>query len=162
MTYTLIDSVTLGSSASSVTFSGISGTGKGDLVLVVNAKATAICGVYMFLNNDTGNNYNFVFMSGDGSTASSTSSSSTSVLRGYEKALPDTTFAYQMTSQFLDFSATDKHKPVLTRTNNAARGTDAFAQRWANTAAITTLKVQTTNDLFDVGSTFHLYQIVSE
>ena len=35
-TYTLIDSTTLTSSASSVTFSSISATGKGDLVLVSN------------------------------------------------------------------------------------------------------------------------------
>jgi len=36
-TYDLLDSTVLTSSASTVTFSGISATGKGDLVLVINA-----------------------------------------------------------------------------------------------------------------------------
>jgi len=165
MTYTLIDSVTLGSSASSVTFSSISATGKGDLVLVVDATtATTWAGVYFQVNNDSGNNYSMVRMSGDSSGATSGTATNTGQFSGHgNHSYIGTAEGYLMTSQFSDFSATDKHKTVLTRVNNAARpAVDAMAQRWASTSAITSIRIFLSNDSFATGSTFHLYQIVSE
>ena len=164
-TYTLIDSVTLGSSASSVTFSGISATGKGDLVLVANATTTTnYAGANFRLNGDTGANYSAVRASGDGSSASSTSASA--VTTGYLtfNAAAPTTEANNIVAQFQDFAATDKHKTALVRNNStsgAVPGVEMIANRWANTAAITTLLVFTGSS-FAAGSTFHLYQLVSE
>tara|TARA_R110000822_G_scaffold26544_3_gene79847 strand:+ start:993 stop:1499 length:507 start_codon:yes stop_codon:yes gene_type:complete len=164
-THTLIDSVTLGSSAASVTFSSISATGKGDLVLVVNAATTSnYSGASFRLNGDTGTNYSAVRASGDGSSASSTSASASAAGYLTFNAAAPTTEANNIIAQFQDFSATDKHKTVLVRsgsTSGAAPGVEMIVNRWANTSAITTLLVFTGSS-FAAGSTFHLYQIVSE
>jgi hypothetical protein len=160
-TYTLIDSVTLTSSAESVTFSSISATGKGDLVLVVN-KPSGDYRTSLRFNADSGTNYSGVSMQGDGSAAVSYSDSAQSYIwsplfnSGGNKASV-TIFQIQ------DFAATDKHKAVLSRNNIHTVRVSAEAWRWANTAAITSLD---TGGYFagslPVGTTVHLYQIVSE
>ena len=167
-TYTLIDSVTLGSSASSVTFSGISATGKGDLVLVTNAKNTQAENSYIVLNfnGDTGeSNYPLVNMRGNGSSTNSR----TTETGPYLYVNLDTRFSNSATRRGLsqisifDFSATDKHKSILIRSDVAEIGTEAIAARWASTSAITTILISMWNaGSFAIGSTFHLYQIVSE
>ena len=165
-TYTLIDSVTLASSASSVTFSGISQTGKGDLVLVTNAKNTQAENSYLNLNfnGDTGSNYPVVNMRGLGSSTNSRTATGT-----YLNVNLDTKFSNSSTRRGLsqisifDFSATDKHKSILIRSDVAEIGTEAIAARWASTSAITTILISMWNaGSFAIGSTFHLYQIVSE
>lgn len=160
-TFDLLDSVTLSSSASSVTFSGISGTGKGDLMLVTSIIPvdTGNKSVFCTINSDSGANYPFVQMQGNGSSASSYGATDSYL----NIASGNKTGGSINTAQFFDFAATDKHKSVLSRQNVASGFTGARAHRWANTAAITSLTM-VLNDAtsFDVGSTFYLYQIVSE
>jgi hypothetical protein len=43
--------------------------------------------------------------------------------------------------QIMDYSATDKHKTALARANNTNNGTNANAGRWANNAAISTVRL---------------------
>jgi len=156
-TYTLIDSVTLGSSASSVTFSSIDQS-YGDLVLVMDLLGDANISIYQRLNNNsTASAYSYVYMTGTGS-ASSLSQSLSFFLIG-NGAFVRSTSRWLGIEQFLDYSATDKHKSVLGRYNNTSDGTDAMAGRWANTAAITQIESYTSNGNFVAGSTFHLYGI---
>ena len=163
-TYTLIDSTTLASIAASVTFSGISATGKGDLVLVSeifdDASNPSPLG-FLTLNGDSTSSYSYVYMQGTGSAASSISIASRAYLE-VTKFSPTNNSTLVIT-QISDFSATDKHKSVLSRSGNFASGVMAFAGRWANTSAITSLTMDAwDNRRFAVGSTFHLFQIVSE
>jgi hypothetical protein len=164
-TYTLIDSVTLASSASSVTFSSISATGKGDLVLQMTPLATSSTGfgavAYIRFNGDTGSNYSQVSMYGTGS--SSASSQSTLGYIGGEVSNNDTYQTFQK-FEILDYSATDKHKSVLLRKHRLGASTTVWATavRWANTAAISSLSITASTGSFATGSTFQLFQIVSE
>lgn len=156
-TYDLIASNVLSSSASSVAFSSIPATYR-DLVLVVNTTTSGSGFLYVRLNSDSGSNYSTVRMQGNGTTATS-ESETVAQLRG--------SFArdYTVTSifQFMDYSATDKHKTVLA---NPERGEaqdlrGASANRWANTAAISTITCTGSAGNFPSGSTFYLYGIVS-
>jgi hypothetical protein len=165
-TYTLIDSVTLATATTSVTFSSISATGKGDLVLVVDATA-ASSGIqpYFRINGDSGSNYFQVFMEGDGSTAASGTFALTSMYFSRSiGAIPATGVGRGMIiTNVVDYSATDKHKSVLSRHGSTAFGVGAMAGRWASTAAVTSLTMFSNGGGgFDIGSTFNLYQIVSE
>jgi|TARA_R110000744_G_scaffold82466_1_gene162159 hypothetical protein len=156
-TYTLIDSTTLGSSASSVSFTGISATGKGDLVLVCENSTGATNGAFRVrFNADSGSNYVTVDMQGTGSAASSGAYTS-----AYFYGQSTSSGTALNTIQIQDFSASDKHKTFLFRGNGTAYSTRADAGRWASTAAITAINIDT-NQTWDVGSTFFLYQIVSE
>tara|TARA_R110001632_G_C11247144_1_gene408410 strand:+ start:459 stop:947 length:489 start_codon:yes stop_codon:yes gene_type:complete len=158
-TYTLIDSTTLATTAASVTFSGISATGKGDLVLACSMQNTVGNGsFYIQINGDTGSNYNWVRMYGTGSgSASSATSNTTQGAIGNFGASASNSLV-----QFSDYSATDKHKSILSRTNDANYLVSAYANRWASTSAITSFVVYPAGNAFTSGSTFHLYQLVSE
>jgi hypothetical protein len=64
-------------------------------------------------------------------------------------------------AHFMDTSATDKHKTVLTRFNDAGNEVAAAAFRWADTNAVTSITIGQDSGSFNIGSTFALYGIVS-
>ena len=158
-THTLIEAVTLATNASSVTFSSIPTTGKGDLVLTMEFKGSGgnAYGALRF-NGDTGSNYSITFALGDGSAPGQGSGTSDKIA----VFAATTTSAYLEQYQIMDFSATDKHKSLLRRGNRADYRVDMLAGRWANTDAITSIEIFALTNSYAAGSTFSLYQIVSE
>lgn len=160
-TYTPLANITLGSSASSVTFSNIPSTYR-DLVLVVNGTTSVNADIGLRFNSDSAANYSFVYMGGNGSTTASGSSGSQSqiVLNAYAWRSSERTSCI---INIMDYSATDKHKTVLSRNNVAGAGVDAFANRWANTNAITQVAfiVATGGATLSSGSTLSLYGVIA-
>jgi hypothetical protein len=157
-TYTPLATVTLASSASSVTFSNIPATYR-DLILVCDNVRVNSGGenIHLNLNGDTSSsNYSIVTMSGSGSSTNSFSGNS--LIIGYN-AYPTNTSAANLILQFMDYSATDKHKTVLMRGNNASIGTQAQATRWANTLAVTSVAIKAESTSFQSATTFNLYGI---
>jgi len=154
--YTVIDSQVLSTSAASVTFSSIPG-GYKDLVLIMSPlslTASVYGGAALItFNGDTGSNYSYVFMRGNGSTTASSSGTTTAIYGGYQ-----TNSSYHSSFQcsIQDYSATDKHKSTLNRDDTAENATYARAYRWANTAAITSIEITGSGGSFATGSTFHL------
>jgi hypothetical protein len=63
----------------------------------------------------------------------------------------------------MDYSATNKHKTVLVRADNANSITMAHAARWANTSAITSIVLTSFEGAgnFAIGSTFSLYGVIA-
>lgn len=158
--WTPLANLTLGSSASSVTFSSISGSYR-DLVLVIQASSTPSgTNIAIRMNSDTGSNYPAVYASGDGSGAYSGTLNETWMQVAYYSGATTSTFLSAVVT-VADYSATDKHKTVLSRGGNSAQGTDMIAGRWANTSAVTTLSVhaRTGGVSFATGSTFALYGV---
>lgn len=158
--WTAIANTTLASAVTTVTFSSISGAYR-DLVLVINGKWNAInssASPYYSFNSDTNDaNYYFVDIQGNGSSASSTYGNWRSTVNssfGYGNPAPD----WQLTSQIMDYSATDKHKVHLNRVNSPSGLVSAGATRWASTSAITSIEVKA-GLAFAVGTTFALYGV---
>jgi hypothetical protein len=160
-TYTALATVTLGGSDASITFTSIPATYR-DLILVINGSTTGNADYGLRFNGDSGTNYSFVYMGGNGSaTASGTNSGETQVvLDAYFWRSSE--ISTQIT-QIMDYSATDKHKTVLSRNNVAGGGVDAFANRWANTAAITSVEVRvsTGGQFFATATTLSLYGVIA-
>jgi hypothetical protein len=155
-TYTALATVTLGASASSVTFSSIPATYR-DLIFVVNASVpTGGTSLRVRYNGDAGNNYPFVYIYGDGNDGYGGSGTSSFV----ESATIYTGIGTVL-FHIMDYSATDKHKTTLSRAALQAENVNAFAARWANTAAITTIEASPNAGSFSAGSTFALYGIAS-
>jgi hypothetical protein len=154
-TYTALANITLGSSASSVTFSSIPATYR-DLIFVVSGTVSTANACYLYFNADEADTlYSRVLMYGDGSSALSLSRSDHNIL---EMGTVQTTAI----AQVMDYSATDKHKTSLSRGGPANALTLGQASRWANTAAITTAKIKTSGAFtFQTGTTFALYGIAS-
>jgi hypothetical protein len=166
-TYTLIDSVTLGSGVSSVTFSSID-QNFGDLVLVGQIGSSGgLTRFKMRLNSDSGTNYNNVLMQAtDSNTIGSTSSADGNRFDINGGTYTESALTSLFTAQLMDYSATDKHKVALIRFNSVtgtfAEGVVAFAGRYASTSAVTAIQIYNTDYDFLVGSTFFLYGIAKE
>ena len=156
--YIPIASQTLGSPASSVTFSSIPTTLNGktlrDLVLVLQATATSFDSTRANLrfNSDSGSNYFDINMRGDGSVATSAAANNT-----FAAGASTPTTGGNAIIQLLDYSVTDKHKSGLVRHSAASREVNASSFRWANTSAINTILLINFGDTWTAGSTFSLY-----
>jgi hypothetical protein len=156
--YTALANVTLGSSASSVTFSSISQVYR-DLVLVYVPIGSTATGTNILFNGDTGSNYNMVWMSGNGSSGSSSSISNNGAFIGSSFSEIRTTSGTQIIFNVMDYSATDKHKTMLFRMDRADSATQAFATRWASTSAVTSISLTPGSGTFVAGTTLALYGV---
>lgn len=163
-TYTPLANVTLGSAAATVTFSSISQSYR-DLVLVcqMSRSTTGESGPFIRVNGDTGSNYSFVNMEGNGTSASRAFGAARDRMYGSwsANAVRDNSLANSIW-QIQDYSTTDRFKTALVRTNNGGVVTYAAANRWASTSAITSIVVALDNTgSFAAGSTFALYGIAA-
>jgi hypothetical protein len=159
-TYTPLANVTLGSAASSLTFSSIPATYR-DLIVVVSAAGSTTLEGRLRLNGDSGSNYNYNRMSGSGSAATGADAANQSSAFLSAIAQATTTARMQMNINIMDYSATDKHTTIINRADQAENGTDAIVNRWANTAAVTSVQILTSTGNWASGSTFALYGVIS-
>ena len=156
-TYTALATVTLGSSASSVTFSSIPATYR-DLILVTDIIPTSTLNrIRLRFNGDTGSNFSWVNAGGNGSATFSSSETTDHILIGFLGG----GFRSMITTQVMDYSATDKHTAVLSRDSTAGEGVQMRAGRWANTAAVTSVNLTTEASSFASGTTLSLYGVIA-
>jgi hypothetical protein len=171
ITYEPIATTTLGSAASSVTFSSISGAYT-DLVLVMSAATTHTDATfpYMRFNGDSGSNYSYTEMNGDGTNATSARGSNQTIgwtspqIGSISTTLGDNTTI----SNIINYSNSTTYKTYLSRANRASsaldyEGVEAVVGLWRNTAAITSILIGNrrlgVDYNFASGSTFTLYGI---
>jgi hypothetical protein len=156
-TYTSLGTITLGSTASTVTFSSIPATYR-DLVLIIDSIPTARNNdVLVRFNADSSNTYTNVEAFGTGSSTGSGSFTKTGCLIDFV----EDTQKSMIRVEALDYSATDKHKTVLTRQSKAGAIVRMLASRFPSTAAVTSLSVVASSSTFASGSTFSLYGIAA-
>ena len=169
-TYEPIATTTLGSAASSVTFSSISGTYT-DLIIAGQIRSTRsgeITDQYTFvLNSDTGNNYSSTTLyddndSGAKSTRSSNASNIGLVRCPGPNAAADT-FGTVL-ANFQNYSNSTTYKTILTRWGSQGDTTYYFlgetVSLWRNTNAITSIEVKSvTSSNLAIGTSLTLYGI---
>jgi hypothetical protein len=167
VTYIPLATQTLGSAAATVTFSSISAAYT-DLVLVVSpAVSSGVDNMRIRVGNgtvDSGSNYSYTALTGNGSTAvSARASNETSVLTDYNGYMNTTLGNVTKVINFQNYSNTTTNKTVLMRSNNAATGTDAMVSLWRSTAAINIITLFVSGGVanFAAGSTFSLYGVAS-
>jgi hypothetical protein len=168
-TYTLIDSNTLGSAAASVTFSSIPSTYT-DLILVCSMYATTNDSLaYIQLGNgsaDTGSNYSFTTLFGNGTTAASARNSNNTgmLLLGYDYGIGSTNNVFvPLIASIMDYANTTTNKTVLARSyaqrNDGNNQIFSNVGLWRSTSAINVVKVYLSAGNLAAGSTFKLYGI---
>jgi hypothetical protein len=163
-TWVALANLTLSSTDSEVTFGSLPNTYR-DLVIIVTSSPgnTGVPGgdarnLLMTFNGDTGNVYKRVIMSGDGTTTRSLSDTQQWLALDWY-AHTNNSF-HDHIIHVMDYSATDKHKTVLTRARST-NATEALALRWPNTNAVTSISILYNANTLAAGSTFALYGIVS-
>jgi hypothetical protein len=162
-TYTALATVTLGSNSSSITFSNIPSTYR-DLILVGNWQNSGNSSAgRLQLNGDTGSNYNGVWIAGNGSSISSgNESSQTSARIAGAIAGPVNTFSNSVVMDFLDYSATNKNKTVISRFDTASGESQLTASRWSSNSAISSIRFfDILGQTFQTGARFDLYGVVA-
>ena len=155
-TYEPIATTTLVSASSSVSFSSISSTYT-DLILTIDGTVNSNCGIQMRFNGDTGENYSFTRMTGDGSSASSDRSVPITFMElGYYV----TTTRNMNIVQIMNYSNSTTYKTVLNRANaqSVNIGAQAYVELWRSTSAINSITINASGNLAS-GSTLTLYGI---
>lgn len=152
--YDPIATVTVGSGgASSITFSDIPGTYQ-HLQIRVQARVSGGTGAFegnawLRPNNDTGNNYAYHQLYGDGSTASAFGAASGGVRTGAAFIIGSNSVGAAIID-ILDYTSTTKNKTIRSfcGTDNNGSGSLALVSGlWTNTAAITSMTFVIFNSL---------------
>jgi len=159
-TYTAIASITLGSSASSVTFSSLPQEFS-DIVFIMYAATSSNSNNILRFNNDSGSNYFGVYMTGSGG-ASTAAIGPGPFAQTDSSAFTTTTLGEQMAEgRIFDYSATNKHKTLLVKSSRPEGATDLMAFRYASNSALTSITFQPNNGSYTFlnGSKFEIYGI---
>lgn len=158
-TYTPIATYTVPSAATDYTFSSIPGTYT-DLVIIANLISSASSGTSVQFNGDTGSNYNFMYMFGNGSGTSNGNIASTTNMDIF---YGNTTISTQI-AHIQSYANTSVRKNYISRFSPVTQFTGGYAGEWASTAAITSIKLlaggnANSGATFSTGTTFTLYGI---
>ena len=155
-TYTALATTTLSGGETEVTFSSIPQT-YADLVLVIDGTASTDTNILAKINGSTAD-MSTVYMYGSGTAASGNSggASNVAVLASVGPS------HFVSVVNFLNYSATNKHKTFLTRANNLDfNGTGAvlaYCNRWGQNTPINSIS-GTISGTLSAGTTLSLYGI---
>jgi hypothetical protein len=153
-TYTPLATVTLGSTATVITFSSIPATPYRDLI--IQGQIGPFSPVMLGEINGSGSNFTYFRIYGDNTTASASIGSDNNIGDSFGASSP-ISFVWQ----FLDYSVTDKHKSSLIRVGSSTGRLFAGTLRWAQTTAINSISIKANTGSFPAGTTLSLYGIVS-
>jgi hypothetical protein len=161
-TYDSIATTTLGSAASTITFSSIPATYT-DLHIVLVATTTVADAIYIRYNGDTGANYSRTVLQGDGSTAASSRQSSENFIYLTRTNL-DTTLPQLFEIDVFSYAGST-NKTCLVASSQDKNGSGLVVREvglWRNTSAITEVLLSSFSSTFKIGTTATLYGIKSE
>lgn len=156
--YVSLANITLSANAASVTFSSINQTYR-HLVLVGIVTYDPGAGpMFMRVNGSASGIYQSVSMTGDGaSPGSQVTGLVTALSLAANTNILGSTPA-NVVLDILDYTQTNKHKPVLCRINRPSFTVVATAGRIGSTDAITSFNLFS-NSVFTTGTTFALYGV---
>lgn len=155
-----IATTTLGSAASTITFSSISSSYT-DLRLVIVATATSTSNnVNIRLNNDSGSNYSITRLSTNGSTVTTQRFSNRTQIDSSLLGFQDTTPILLQLDVFSYTGSTNK-TVLLSQSedNNGSGQVGKAVSLWRNTAVVNRIDIICTQNM-DAGSTATLYGIL--
>ena len=168
--YVLLETIELTQSAASVTFDNIPQTGYTDLKIVISGRSNRPTEIrdelLVRFNGDTGNNYNYKTLLGNGSSASSLNGSSASaIFRNDMPASGATANIFSNQEIYIPNYLENTQKSVSidsTMENNAtASWSHLTAGLWTDTAAITSITLIPETSTFTSNSTFSLYGVAA-
>lgn len=162
-TYEPIATTTLSSGANSITFSSIS-SAYTDLRLVLVGKSQPTNTRYPALqvNSDTGTNYSYTRLYGNGASATSQRGTNTSLISLVSNGMDDT-YPVLITIDIFSYAGST-YKTMLWTTAEDDNGSGAIVEGvglWRSTSAINSITLTATSGtgIYDTGTTATLYGI---
>lgn len=159
-TYEPIATQTLGSNATSIVFSSIPSTYT-DLRFIIVGRVTSAVDALIRFNSDTGSNYSFTRLSGNGSfEATSRGQDRTSIPITHTRAWSSANPSFFELNIFSYAGSGNKTSLINTSGDqNGVGATEIIAGLWRNTAAITSITLLVATDSIVAGATATLYGI---
>ena len=164
--FELIETILLASTTATVTFSSIPSTYKHMQIRAVGRSSVAgdTGGFGLQLNSDSGANYTFHAITGDGSSlAALAQTGRTSAAVGVMTASSSTANSFGvLVLDILDYANTNKNKTLRSLTGKQSTGSliRLASGAWLNTSAVTSMTfLDTVGGSFVSGSRFSLYGI---
>jgi hypothetical protein len=165
VTYEAINTFTVSTPSSDITLSSIPSTFT-DIVLICSVssnRANNLDSLAIRFNSDTGSNYSYTYIYGDGSSASSGRASNQSNIWVGNFTANNLSSNFSVNRiQIQNYANTTTYKTAISRGgSNATIGdTNANVGLWRSTSAINSVTVRSeTGNAFLAGSTFTLYGI---
>lgn len=152
---------TLASSSTSVTFSNIPNSYT-DLILVMYAqRVSGNPSAEMLFNSDTGANYSFTNLLGNGTTATGYRGTASSIINlSYFTTSGSPNYSPFFT-HIMSYSNTTTYKTIISKAGDAGSGIQITSGLWLSTSAINsiTLRLASGTVGYGVGSVFTIYGI---
>jgi hypothetical protein len=160
-TYEPIATTTLGSAASSISFSSIPGTYT-DLRMVLVGTGTTNNTYFLYrFNSDSSSLYSTTRLSGNGSTTRSIRNSGTGLLVTYEALLSDTIPSMWTLDVFSYAGSTNKTAlATISADRNGSGQTEMAVGLYRSTTAISSVSAVMNSSTFAAGTTATLYGIL--
>jgi hypothetical protein len=149
--------------ASNIEFTNIPQTYTHLQIRGILRNTTAIANNRIQFNSDTGANYSWHELYGDGASAGSGASSGASYMYAGNHPTTSSTFAVYVID-ILDYRDTNKFKTVRTLSGYDLNGSGVVGLRsgnWRSTSAITSIKLYPGSDSFAQYSSFALYGVLA-
>jgi hypothetical protein len=160
-TYEPIATTTLGSAAASITFSSIAATYTDLRVVLVVLGSGGNSYPLMTFNTDTGTNYSYTIIKGDGTSATSAQASSATKIWFSLNSFGSTTIPMIGTADIFSY-ANSTYKTVLTTGSSDQNGSGLVERGvglWRSTSAINQIVLTANTNNFATGTTATLYGI---
>ncbi len=160
VTYEPIASQTVGTAASSVEFTSLPGTYT-DLVVACRIGTTSGNGnIQVQVNSDTGSNYSYTFLAGDGSAAYSGRYSNQTEFITDNYAYANTGVESVYIYHIMSYANTSVYKTFLGSAGTAGRAITKALGLWRSTSAITSIKLYPSGaTTFKTNCVFSVYGI---
>lgn len=158
-TYEPIATTTLGSAASTITFSSIPSTFTDlRIVMIGTAQSASFLAGLVRFNSDTGSNYSYTWMYGDGSAAGSGRASNQTTINLINWTSINSTTPGLLTFDVLSYAGSTNKTILGTGSNdqNGSGSVERVVGLWRSTSAINTI---TLSNAFGTGFTATLYGI---
>lgn len=156
-TYEAIATYSSSGSSTEFNFTSIPSTYT-DLIVVVDGKTISGATFACQLNGDTGNNYSYTRLYGNGSSAGTDRSTNSA---RWDWSIGSATDPLNIILQFQNYSNSSTYKSVLCRSNNPINYVGTIIGLYRSTSVISSIKIYTTNT-FASGTSATLYGIKAE
>jgi hypothetical protein len=159
-TYTQIASTTLGSAASTISFTSIAATYT-DLVLVlVGKRTTGGNNLEVNFNNDSTALYSRTLLYGNGSAAGSTRNTGQTSIKDFYVGLNASNESTHIMN-IMNYANTTTFKTMLWRSDRADEAAQAIVGLYRSTSAINRIDLSTSGSTITAGTTASLYGITA-
>ena len=159
-TYEPIATSTLGSAASSITFSSIPSTYT-DLRLVFIGTVSADTGAYITFNSDSGSNYSFSSILGSGASAGAQNRTDQTSQWLYYYGNMSSTVPTFVTTDIFSYTGSTFKSSLSTKNGdfNGSGSIQSMCSMWRNTSAINRIDIYSQSGTFSIGTRATLYGI---